>query len=58
MQPPAYLYVVRVTAGWAACCQCCGATITISRSKPAAYRCGAGHTCAELARMFAEEARP
>lgn len=46
MQPPAYLYVVRVSAGWAACCQRCGATITIAASKPAAYRHGAGHACA------------
>jgi hypothetical protein len=53
MQPPAYLYVVRVTAGWAACCQCCGATITIARSRSAAERHGVGHTCVELARLFA-----
>jgi hypothetical protein len=58
MQPPAYLYVVRVTAGWAACCQRCGATVAISRSRSAAERDGAGHTCAELARLFGGEARP
>ncbi len=45
MHLPAYLYIVRTSAGWAACCQRCGATITITRSKPAANRHGADHTC-------------
>jgi hypothetical protein len=46
MQPPAYLYVVRVSAGWAACCQHCGTTITTAPSRSAAERHGADHTCA------------
>jgi hypothetical protein len=33
MQPPAYLYVVRVTAGWAVCCQRCGTTVATTRSR-------------------------
>jgi hypothetical protein len=45
MHPPAYLFVVRISAGWAACCQRCGATIAICASKLAADRHGADHTC-------------
>jgi hypothetical protein len=33
MQPPAYLYVVRTSAGWAICCQHCQATVATTRHR-------------------------
>jgi hypothetical protein len=33
MQPPAYLYVVRISAGWAICCLHCMATVATTRHR-------------------------
>jgi hypothetical protein len=33
MQPPAYLHVVRTSAGWAICCQRCMTTVATTRSR-------------------------
>jgi hypothetical protein len=54
MQPQAYLHVVRTSAGWAVCCQRCGATIAITPSRRAADRQGTDHSCAP---SVPEEAR-
>jgi hypothetical protein len=49
MQPPAYLYVVRTSAGWAICCERCMATVATTRLRERAdwlavihpFRCAA-----------------
>ena len=43
MHPPAYLYVVRISAGWAICCQRCMTTVTTTRHRDRADRLAVIH---------------